>query len=226
MKLKNLLFSLLAAPLFLFGCAEKADLIVPRDTPSEWMEIGCVNWPELYPYKPAVRFRMWHDGDHFYIEFQVEEELTKAEQNVPGGYVHKDSCLECYIHPDPEHNPWYYSFEWNAAGHLNLARRTCRDDAEQAPLDVNFSVTEEASLGSEPFGTIAVGGPWTLKVSIPPSALWHDNVKSWSNFKCHMNLYKCAQGMEKQMYLSWAPIRSEKVTFQKTEFFRPVRFAK
>lgn len=200
--------------------------LIPKGTPSEWMECGCVNWADEFPYKPDVRFRMWHDGDFFYIEFEVNEEITKAEQNSPGDFVHKDSAVECFLQPDPENSPYYYSMEWNAAGHLFLAWRKGREDPEVAPLEVIESVQAWPSLGSEPFGETALGHPWTLKVAIPPTALFRNDITSWDGFHGRMNVYKCAQGLpkEKQAFLSWQPVHTPKPSFHNPETFQDVQF--
>lgn len=211
---------------FIVSRGEKPYLTVPKGHPSEWMECGCVNWADKFPAHPDVKFRVWHDSEYFNIEYQVCEDSTRAEQTVPGGFVHMDSCMECYIHPDPENSPYYYSIETNAAGQLNFARRTCRDDAEQAPLEVIYSVITEPSLGKEPFGMVALGHPWTLKVSIPASALFHDNLKTWDGFKCNMNVNKCTQGRQNKDFLTWAPVDTPEPTFQKTSCFRSVIFEK
>ncbi|MBR1705701.1 MAG: hypothetical protein IJ721_02800 [Bacteroidales bacterium] len=218
----------LLAGLSVAACAPKArpDLVVPKGTPSGWMEIGCVNWAEEFPAHPDVHFRVWHDGDFFYIEYKVREELTKAEQDVPGGFVHLDSCVECFLHPDPENSPWYYSLEWNAAGHMFLARRTGRDNPEVAPLAVIESVRTEPSLGHEPFGPVALDGPWTLKVAIPASALFKDGLRTWDGFTCRMNFYKCTQGVENKDFLSWSPVHTPKPSFHNPETFRSVEFEK
>ncbi|MBO4447780.1 MAG: hypothetical protein J5764_06615 [Bacteroidales bacterium] len=225
--MKKILFAFLSVALLAISCKSNDEevLIIPRDTPSEWMEIGCVNWADQYPRHPDVKFRLWHDGEFFYIEFVVKEPTTRAEQDVQGGFVHLDSCLECYIHPDPENNPYYYSYEWNATGHMFLAWRRSRDELEKAPLDVINSVKTYPSLGTEPFSETALPEPWTLKVAIPVSSMYHTELDSWSGFECNMNFHKCTQGIEDKDFVSWAPIDTPEPTFNKPVFFRPAKFA-
>lgn len=206
------------------SCTSKPDFIVPRGEPSEWTPCACCNWADQYPYTPDVKFRMWHDSRYFYIEYMVDEELTKAEQTVRGGYVHMDSAVECFLQPNPEADPYYYSIECNAAGYLYLACRTGREDAIDAPLDVNLSVKTEPSCGSEPFSTVALGHPWTLKVCIPTTALFRHHIESWDGFRCRMNIFKCNQGMEKKAFLSWSPVHTPKPSFHNPETFLDVEF--
>jgi len=199
-------------------------MIIPKNIPSEWMAYECLNWPESYPYKPEVSFRVWHDSAFFHIEFKVREQTTKAEQSVPGGPVYEDSCVECFIQPRPETDPRYYNFEWNAAGHLAMACRTGRNDPEDAPLDVIASVKTEPSLGSEPFGEKSVDGPWTLHVAIPVSALFNSGIEKWDGLKCRMNFYKCGDGLKTMHFLTWAPIDTTSPDYHRPEFFRDVQF--
>ena len=228
MKKTNIVSVVISAVMMavLSACAKKADFVVPSGEPSAWAPCACCNWADQFPYTPDVKFRMWHDSEYFYIEYMVDEELTKAEQTVRGGFVHMDSCVECFLQPDPENDPYYYSIECNAAGYLYLACRTGREDAIDAPLDVNLSVKTESSCGSEPFGTVALGHPWTLKLSIPTTALFRHKIDTWDGFKCRMNVYKCNQGMERQAFLSWAPVHTPKPSFHNPETFYNVEFSK
>lgn len=199
-------------------------LTIPFKTPSEWHPIECLNWPGQFPYKPELKFRVWHDGKYFFIEYFVEEETSKAEQTVLGGPVYEDSCVECFIKPGD--GPHYYNFEWNAAGKLAMARRTGRDDPEDAPEEVLRSVVVEPSLGTEPFGETALGKPWSLKVAIPCSALFGDRVDRWCGRKMKMNFYKCGDGLKTMHFVSWAPVGTPKPDYHRPEYFAEVEFEK
>jgi len=197
-------------------------LVIPFGMPSEWHLIDCLNWEKDFPYKPEVKFRVWHDGKLFYIEYYVNEETTKAEQTVLGGPVYTDSCVECFIQPGD--GPIYYNFEWNAAGKLAMAARTGRNDPEDAPLEVLESVETEPSLGHGAFAETALGKPWTLKVAIPCSALFKDGIDSWNGKKMRMNLYKCGDGLKKMHFVTWAPVGTSKPDYHRPEFFVEAEF--
>lgn len=196
-------------------------LTVPYLTPSGWQEIGCLNWPEAFPYKPEVKFRVWHDAECFHIEYCVTEETTKAEQKVLGGPVYEDSCVECFIQPSD--GPHYYNFEWNAAGKLAMARRTGRNDPEDAPLGALESVKVEPSLGTEPFAEEEIG-TWTLKASIPCSALFGGEIDSWKGKKMKMNFFKCGDGLRTMHFVTWAPVTTPRPDYHRPEFFAEVEF--
>ena len=140
-------------------------LHIPKNVPSPWYRLGCLNWEGDYPYAPDVQFRLWHDGEHLYIEYQVSERTVRALQDQPGQAVFKDSCVEFFIMPAPLTDRHYYNFEWNAGGVLYLACRTSRQDPEPAPPQVLASVRAESSLGPAPFPERPFEGTWTMKVT-------------------------------------------------------------
>lgn len=197
-------------------------LTVPYLKPSQWHEIGCLNWPSAFPYKPDVRFRVWHDGEFFHIEYRVMEETTKAEQEVLGDPVYKDSCVECFIQPSDA--PYYYNFEWNAAGKLAMARRTGRNDPQDAPEEVLRSVRVEPSLGLEPFPEKELDGPWTLAAAIPCTALFGGEIDSWAGRKMKMNFFKCGDGLRTVHFITWAPVSTPRPDYHRPEFFAEVEF--
>lgn len=197
-------------------------LIVPLNKPSDWQAIGCLNWENEFPYKPEVTFRVWHDGKYFHIEYKVKEESTKAEQTALGAPVYQDSCVECFIMP--EGSTHYYNFEWNAAGKLAMARRTGRDDPQDAPMAVLESVFAKPSLGTTPFKEVSLEKEWTIEVGIPFSALFGDKLSGWGGQKMKMNFYKCGDGLKTMHFVTWAPICTTKPDYHRPEFFQEVEF--
>jgi len=198
-------------------------MTISKTKPSAWQEIAILNWPEEFSYVPQVKFKLWHDDESLHIIYDVKEKTTKAEQTVLGQPVFKDSCVECFIQPEPESDPHYYNFEWNAAGKLAMACRTSRHDPESAPEEVLKSVDVKPSLGTEPFAEKTVDG-WTLEVKIPVSAFFHSNVKSLSGKKMKMNLYKCGDGLKDVHYITWAPVKAEHPDYHRPECFQEVEF--
>lgn len=198
-------------------------MTIPKSNPSEWQAISVLNWPEQFPYAPQVRFRIWHDDESLHIIYDVKEKTTKAEQTILGQPVYMDSCVECFIQPEPQTDPHYYNFEWNAAGKLAMACRTCRQDPENAPEEVLKSVDVNPSLGYAPFAEKPVDA-WTLEVRIPVSAFFHSSVRSLSGRKMKMNFYKCGDGLKDLHYITWAPVKTENPDYHRPEFFQEVEF--
>ena len=198
-------------------------MLVRKGTPSDWISLENVNWKENFPYKPQVKFRVWHDGESFHIEYKVKEQGTRAMQTVLGGPVYEDSCVECFISPEAG-DGLYYNFEWNCIGCLDLACRSGRFDPIPAPKEVLDSVKAVSSLGTKTFKETGGGVEWTLRVDIPASALFHHPVESWSGKKFKINMYKCGDGLSKIHYLTWAPVLTEHPDYHRPEYFREVSF--
>lgn len=199
-------------------------LRIPKNVPSPWYRLGCLNWEGDYPYAPDVQFRLWHDGEHLYIEYQVSERTVRALQDQPGQAVFKDSCVEFFIMPAPLTDRHYYNFEWNAGGVLYLACRTSRQDPEPAPPQVLASVRAESSLGPAPFPERPFEGTWTMKVTIPCSALFRAGIQTWEGLRAKANVYKCGDGLQVPHFLTWAPIDTPAPDYHRPEFFDDVIF--
>jgi len=170
-----------------------------------------------------VGFSIWTEGSELCIQFKVDELTTRALETVPGNYVYQDSCVEFFVRPDLT-QPYYYNFEWNAAGTLYLARRTGRNDAVHAPAEVLGSVVALSSIGPAPIEEKPLEGPWTLNIRIPAKALWADGLDSWSGHRMAINVYKCGDGLQTPHYVTWAPISTEVPDYHRPEFFVPVQF--
>ncbi|MBQ9310045.1 MAG: hypothetical protein IJ222_04190 [Bacteroidales bacterium] len=207
----------------------KKMLKIPYGRLSEPQRLSCLNWAGEFPYKPGVEFRIGYDEGGIHLEYRVDEQSIRALQDVPGGYVYEDSCVEFFFQPSPD-DPHYYNFEWNAIGTLYLAWRTGRQDPLNAPAEVLGMVKAEASCGSAPFAERPSEGPWTLKVFIPLEALWKselplkDGKPSLSGLRARANFYKCGDGLKVPHFVSWAPISTEKPDYHRPEFFGEVEF--
>ena len=197
-------------------------MLVRKGTPSDWISLENVNWKENFPYKPQVKFRVWHDGDSFHIEYKVKEQGTRALQTVLGGPVYEDSCVECFIQPDPA-DPHYYNFEFNPIGMMAMACRTGRNDPEDAPQAVLESVNIETTAGTGSFDEKFVE-EWGLKITIPASALFNSGVKDFSGRSMRMNFFKCGDGLKVPHFVTWAPIDTPKPDYHRPEFFQSVDF--
>lgn len=197
-------------------------MLVRKGIPSDWFGLENVNWKESFPYKPRVQFRVWHEGDTFHIGYNVREQGTRALQTVLGGPVYEDSCVECFIQPDPA-DPHYYNFEFNPIGMMAMACRTGRNDPEDAPREVLESVRIKTTAGKEPFDEKYVE-EWSLDIAIPASALFNSGVKDFSGRRMRMNFFKCGDGLKVPHFVTWAPVRTPSPDYHRPEFFLPVDF--
>lgn len=200
----------------------QSDLYIRKGVPSEWITLEHVNWAEAFPYKPEVKFRVWHDGESMHIEYKVREHGTRALQSVLGDPVYEDSCVECFIQPNPA-DPHYYNFEFNPIGMIAMACRTGRDDPQDAPLSVLKGISVKTSAGSVPFLETNLG-EWTLDIAIPAGALFNSGIDSFDGRKMKMNFFKCGDGLKVPHFITWAPIDTPKPDYHRPEFFQDVEF--
>lgn len=185
--------------------------------------IACCNWPDGYPYAPAVRFRMFHTGNRLLLRFDVAENYTAAHVTEDNGEVWTDSCVEFFLAVGDESG--YYNFETTCIGRMLLGFRHTHADAVHAAPEVMDSVKRTTTLPfGEPFEEREGDNRWSLTLAIPPEALFRHEIKDWSGVEARMNLYKCGDNLSHPHFLSWRPIQTEKPDFHRPEFFEPVHF--
>ena len=184
-------------------------------------QIGCVNWPDGFPYRPDVFFRTAHNGEELFLEFRVSEQSARAVTDTDQGPVWKDSCVEFFAAiPGGEGNPAgeaYYNFECNCIGRL-LLHHGIKGDRKPAPEETVRSVRRWSSLGDRPF---AEKGPlsWSLVEIIPAGAFFKDRPEGLGGMRMRANFYKCGDDLAVPHFLSWAPVRTAKPDFHVPAFF-------
>lgn len=115
--------------------------------------IDTLNWRDSFPYAPDVRFRMFHNGQTLFLQYDVAEKYTAALEAVDGNEVYKDSCVEFFMRVDGEQS--YYNFEWNAAGTIYMTYRPGRQSSEPAPKEILRSVLRKSTIGPAPVALYA-----------------------------------------------------------------------
>ena len=204
-------------------------LKIPFGRLSEPQRLSCLNWAGEFPYMPSVQFRIGYEDNGIHLEYTVDEQSVRALQDVPGGFVYKDSCVEFFFRPSAD-DPHYYNFEWNAIGTMYLAWRTGRQDPLNAPEEVLGLVKAKSSLGRKPFAEKPAEGPWTLKLFIPVEAFWKgglplkDGKPSLHGLQARANFFKCGDGLKVPHFVTWAPISTPKPDYHRPEFFDVVEF--
>ena len=108
--------------------------------------IACCNWPQSYPYTPAVKAKFFHNGTNLYIKFKVTEKDIQATVAEDQGKTWTDPCVEFFV--SPEGNMDYYNFECTCTGKLLLAWHPADAPKEPAPKSVIDSVQRFPSLGT------------------------------------------------------------------------------
>lgn len=187
-------------------------------------KIAICNWEEAFPYRPDVSFNIFHTGSHMVIRFNVTEGCTGAIATENNGRVWEDSCVEFFISPGK--NQQYYNFETNCIGTMHIAHREAPGtDGWMASDQTHSSIVRIPSLGKNVISPSIEGeNSWTMILIVPVTALYADEIESWSGLDCSMNFYKCGDHMSPAHYLSWAPIENPKPAFHKPDFFKNVIF--
>jgi hypothetical protein len=185
--------------------------------------IGCCNWVEAFPYTPKVDFRIFHNGSHLLLRFDVEECDTAAKATDDNGAVWKDSCVEFFF--QLEGHKQYYNFETNCIGTLLIGHRENRSQAEHAPQAVLQQVYRRGDFAHEVLPEQPCVQQWSMTLAIPTTALFADKIATWHGVRGKMNLFKCGDDLRQPHYLSWQPIATPKPDFHRPEFFLPVGFA-
>ena len=179
--------------------------------------IGCVNWPDDYPYAPDVSFVILHDGDRIYLRYSVDEQSVAAVAQHDNGAVWCDSCVEFFVSFDRES---YYNIEVNAAGRLLLSHRLA-DGSDKCFADTHIlsSIVRVPSLGSEPFAERVEHTSWSLLLVIPKEAFFKDDISSLSGVEATANFYNCGDKQQEPPVLSGRPIDNATPNFTMPRFF-------
>lgn len=187
----------------------------------EYNVIGCVNWPQEFPYAPQAEFRLAHTGDTLLIDYRVAEHSVAAVAQADGGRVWEDSCCELFLQPTTG-GP-YYNIECNCAGTLLIACGPVREGREPAPQEVLNGVKRWSSLGREPFTERVGDVGWHLSLIVPACTFFGHEIADLSGRSMRGNAYKCGDLLERPHFLSWAPIPIAAPDFHRPDFFAPMQ---
>lgn len=187
----------------------------------ETLTIGCVNWPEEYPYKPEVTVRIAHNGEELFLQYDVREKYTLAKVTEDNGAVWTDSCCEFFISFD---DSGYYNLEMTCIGKALLGFRKTKEDATHGNSAVMNSIRRLSTLGTEPFEEKEGDNLWQLTAAIPASAFFRHDFKSLDGVKATVNAYKCGDNLSVPHFVSLFPIDFPKPNFHLPAFFREVSF--
>ena len=184
--------------------------------------ISCVNWPELYPSKPEVSFKIAHNGEYLFLRFFVEEKEILAKVTEDNGPVWTDSCVEFFMLIGDK--PYYYNTEVTCIGTALLGYRKDRDSAVHADQAIMKQIKRYPSLGTDPINKEQGNFEWNIIVAIPVSAYWNSGLKTFKGMKAKGNFYKCGDDLTVPHYLSWNPISTENPNFHVPQFFGEMQF--
>lgn len=180
-----------------------------------------INWSG-FSYRPEVKLRIAHSGDHILLKFYVREKNIGAKASAINGDVYKDSCVEFFISPRDDGN--YYNFEFSCIGVPLVGYGNGRHNRQRLPVETIRNITIRSSLGTEPFPERHGDFSWELFVQIPVSCFIHDHIEKLSGLSSSGNFYKCGDDLAEPHFVTWNPIKTEKPDYHRPEFFGKIQF--
>lgn len=184
----------------------------------EYNGVSQVNWNK-YPYRPEVKFRIAHDGQQIYLNWQVHEADIKAVCDKDGGEIWKDSCVEFFI---SFKEPVYYNIESNCIGKILVGTGVNRNNRTRVADEKIEKIKRWSSLGSSPVD--GQSGGWELSLILPKSLFLLDPIDSFDNLTAKGNFYKCGDDLQQPHFLSWNAIQNETPNFHLSEYFGKLKF--
>lgn len=138
-------------------------------------EVSQLNWDD-YPYRPAVKFRIAHDGQHIYLNWQVHELEIKAVCLQDSGEVWKDSCVEFFISFKA---PVYYNIECNCIGKILAGTGVDRNNRIAMADEKIGKIKRWSSLG---FSSVeGKSGQWELSMVLPKGLFYLNPIETFDN---------------------------------------------
>ena len=181
--------------------------------------IGCLNWPDAFPYRPEAEFDISHSGDALHLTFRVREDAVRACCTADREHAWEDSCVEFFFAPRAD--GIYYNLECTCTGRLYLCRGEGRHGREILPEAAYAGILRRPSLGTAPFGLREEPTDWSLALDIPASTF---GLERFDGLQARGNFYKCGDRLPVPHYLSWAPINTPKPDFHRPEYFDTIDF--
>ncbi len=184
--------------------------------------IDCLNWPDIYPYRPEVTLEIRHSCTELHLDYRVREDSVVAACAEDGGPVWKDSCVEFFF--APEDDGLYYNIECSCIGRLYFYCGRDRHTRESMPEEAYRGIRRRGSLGAAPFGLRTGPVEWDISLDIPVSSFIRHDIKDFRGLAARGNFYKCGDALPTRHYLSLFPIGTEKPDFHRPEFFDRIVF--
>jgi len=180
--------------------------------------IDTVNWKN-YPYCPEASFRIAHNGEAVFLNYQVNESDIKAVCGRDNGRIWEDSCVEFFVSFGEGS---YYNIECNCIGKILTAKGAGKEGRIRLPDALLKRVDRWSSLGEAPIENRS--GDWEVSLIIPKEIFYPEITRTFDNMEARGNFYKCGDCLQTPHFLSWNPIQSETPDFHRPEFFGILAF--
>ncbi len=176
-------------------------------------------------YKPNVNIKVFHTDKFICLKFKVFEKKVTIKHTKFGSDVWKDSCVEFFINPFPEHSKKYFNIEINALGIPLIGVGESGNDSKRYYFnEKEIKDWEIISSINEPIVGEHGNDFWTLHYKIPKIFFEDYYERDFTNIKGNANFYKCGDETEYEHYGAWNKVVSEKPNFHLPEYFGEIYF--
>lgn len=177
--------------------------------------VGCVNWPDQFPYKPFCSVVVAVSLSRLYVLYSVISKDLRAVNTADLSPVAQDSCVEFFLQVPGSDE--YWNFEFNCIGTLNASHRVERDNPTRLAADELASVERYSSCGNEAIQEQEGTFCWDIVVSIPLQLVGLDG----GNLPDYVlgNFCKCGSKTAHPHYVTWSAIDGEKPDFHRPDCF-------
>ena len=187
----------------------------------EFHTIENVNWPNVAPYKPEVRFRIAHNGANILLQYVVKEAHIRAAASADNGNVWEDSCVEFFISLP---SGCYYNVECNCAGTMLCGSGLNRNERTRAGQELLDGVDRYSTISEKVFESKDAPAEWSVSLVIPAKTFYNDEITDFSGLQTSGNFYKCGDLLPEPHFISYYPIPVENPNFHLPEYFGPLSF--
>ena len=215
--------SVAAAPVLQAGWAD------PIWHRAEMLEIRHFR-PEGSDHRPQTSARMLYDAKGLYGTFRVQDRYVRCVRTQYHDPVWKDSCVEFFAQPRPDHG--YFNFEFNCGGaflccYITDPERTPDGfkGSVKVPADIGQTVRVRSSLPQRVEPEITAPVVWTLGFFIPFALFEHylGPLGAITGQAWRGNFFKCADDTSHPHWATWSPV--DQFNFHRPNCFGSITFA-
>jgi len=185
--------------------------------------------PESGDHRPPTSARLVYSRDGIQGLFRVQDQFVRCVRTSYFGEVWKDSCVEFFAQPKPDHG--YFNLEFNCGGaflcsYIVNPERTPEGFKEftRLPPEIGQTIQTRSTLPRRVEPEIAGPVTWALRFFVP-FALFEHYVgplgdllgQSW-----RANFYKCGDETSHPHWASWSPL--DQLNFHRPNCFGTIRF--
>ncbi|MGL4990004.1 MAG: carbohydrate-binding family 9-like protein [Sarcina sp.] len=175
-------------------------------------------------YIPVTNVQMFYTSSSFVVRFIATEKELKVTNFTINSPVYKDSCVECFLNPDPSNSNVYFNFEINALGIVlaqigtTIYERDFLTNEDISLLKIKSNVTKETI---EKFNNFK---EWIITLEIPFELIkrYYPTFKIEDCEYIKGNFYKCGDETLIPHYGCLYPIDYPKPSFHRPEFFKNI----